>query len=162
MHDLVILFSLAMNTFVKSAEPECRGHKTKSVQHQSRIRAFIDDLTVTTESVSGCQWILQGLEKLMEWARMCFKPAESRSMVLGKWNMDDKFKFSIAGETIPSITEKPLMSLGKVFDSTLKDTASIRSTCDELDGWLKSVDWSGLPGKFKAWLYPHGILHRIL
>lgn len=26
----------------------------------------MDDLTVTIESVSGCRWILQGLEKLME------------------------------------------------------------------------------------------------
>lgn len=38
--------------------------------------------------------------------------------------MDDKFRFSIAGITIPSITEKPVKSLGKVFDSTLRDAAS--------------------------------------
>ncbi|XP_061896514.1 uncharacterized protein LOC133645675 [Entelurus aequoreus] len=53
-------------------------------------------------------------------------------------------------------------SLGKVFDCSLRDTTSIQSTCAELDGWLKSVDKSGLPGKFKAWIYQHGILPRIL
>lgn len=83
----------------------------------------MDDLTVTTESVAGCQWILQGLEKLMEWAQMHFKPA--------------KFWFRITGTAIPTITVK---SLGKVFDNSLRDIASIQLTCTELDAWLKSVD----------------------
>ncbi|KAJ8011883.1 hypothetical protein DPEC_G00062910 [Dallia pectoralis] len=122
----------------------------------------MDDLTVNTESVPGCRWILKGLEKLMERGRMRFKPAKSRSMVLRRGKVDDNFQFSVAGATIPTVTEKPVKSLGKVFDSTLRDPESIRSTCTELDKWLNSVDRSGLPGKFKGWLYQHGILPRIL
>lgn len=76
----MILFALAMNMLVKSAEPECRGPKTKTGIRQPPIRAFMDDLTVTTESVPGCRWILQGLEKLTIWARMLFKPEKSRSL----------------------------------------------------------------------------------
>ncbi|KAL7853133.1 hypothetical protein SRHO_G00189180 [Serrasalmus rhombeus] len=34
---------------------------------------------------------------------------------------------------------------------------SIQSTCAELDGWLKSVDKSRLPRKFKAWVYHHDV-----
>lgn len=56
---------------------------------------------------------------------MCFKLAKSRSMVLRKGKVEDKFQFSVAGETIPSITEKPAKSLGNVFDSMLKVAASI-------------------------------------
>ncbi|KAJ3592260.1 hypothetical protein NHX12_007388 [Muraenolepis orangiensis] len=152
----VTLFSLAMNMLTKSAEPECRGPRTNSGQRQPP-RAFMDDLTVMTESVPGCWSILKGLEELVEWARMRFKPAKSRSMVLRKGKVVDKFRFYIADTAIPSISEKPVKSLGKVFDTT-----SIQSTCSELDGWLKSVDKSGLPGKFKAWVYQHGILPRIL
>ncbi|XP_061925310.1 uncharacterized protein LOC133664585 [Entelurus aequoreus] len=158
----VTLFSLAMNMLTKSAEPECRGPRTNSGQRQPPIRAFMDDLTVMTESVPGCRWILKGLEKLVEWARMRFKPAKSRSMVLKKGKVEDKFRFNITGTAIPTISEKPVKSLGKVFDCSLRDTTSIQSTCAELDGWLKSVDKSGLPGKFKAWIYQHGILPRIL
>lgn len=44
----VILFALAMNMLVNSAEPECRGLKSKSGIRQPPIRAFMDDLTVTT------------------------------------------------------------------------------------------------------------------
>ncbi|KAJ3594798.1 hypothetical protein NHX12_004104 [Muraenolepis orangiensis] len=158
----VTLFSLAMNMLTKSAEPECRGPRTNSGQRQPPIRAFMDDLTVMTESVPGCRWILKGLEELVEWARMRFKPAKSRSMVLRKGKVVDKFRFNIADTAIPSISEKPVKSLGKVFDCSLRDTTSIQSTCTELDGWLKSVDKSGLPGKFKAWVYQHAILPRIL
>ena len=31
-----------------------------------------------------------------------------------------------------------------------------------MDDWLKAVDKSGLPGKYKAWIYQHGILPRLL
>lgn len=65
----------------------------------------MDDLTVTTESVPGCRWILKGLEKMMVWARMSFKPAKSRSMVLRKGKVEDKFRFNIAGAAIPTISE---------------------------------------------------------
>lgn len=57
----VILFDLAMNMLVKSAEPECRGPKSKSGIRQPPIRAFMDDLTTTTVSVPGCRCILKAL-----------------------------------------------------------------------------------------------------
>ncbi|XP_075313231.1 uncharacterized protein LOC142373743 [Odontesthes bonariensis] len=158
----VTLFALAMNMLVKSAEPECRGPITKSGIRQPPIRAFMDDLTVTTTSVPGCRWILQGLEKLTTWARMRFKPEKSRSLVLKGGKVTDRFSFFLGGSQIPSVTEKPVKSLGKIFDCSLKDTASIRATNEQLDGWLTAVDKSGLPGKFKAWVYQHGILPRIL
>ncbi|KAK3535558.1 hypothetical protein QTP70_016829, partial [Hemibagrus guttatus] len=59
-------------------------------------------------------------------------------------------------------TFHPSQSLGKTFDCTLKESASIRATNQELDRWLMAVYKSGLLGKFKAWIYQHGILPRIL
>ncbi|XP_035990671.1 uncharacterized protein LOC118562404 [Fundulus heteroclitus] len=158
----VVLFSLAMNMVVKSAEVECRGPLTKSGVRQPPIRAYMDDLTVTTASVPGCRWILHGLEKLISWARMSFNPSKSRSMVLKKGKVMDKFRFSISGTVIPTITEQPVKSLGKLFDSTLKDSVAIQKASLELGAWLTKVDKSGLPGRFKAWIYQHSILPRIL
>lgn len=119
-------------------------------------------LTVTTTSVPGGRWILQGLEKLISWARMSFKPVKSRAMVLKKGKVTDKFCFLLDGTTIPSITEKPVKSLGKVFDCSLSDTAAIQTTIKELETWLSAVDKSGLPGRFKAWTYQHSVLPRVL
>ncbi|XP_057679566.1 uncharacterized protein LOC130908003 [Corythoichthys intestinalis] len=158
----VVLFALAMNMVVKAAEVECRGPLSRSGVRQPPIRAYMDDLTITTTSVPGSRWILQGLERLIGWARMSFKPAKSRSMVLKRGKVVDKFRFSISGTVIPSITEQPVKSLGKLFDSSLKDSAAIRRSTEELGGWLGKVDKSGLPGRFKAWIYQHSILPRIL
>nr|XP_014269084.2 uncharacterized protein LOC106676625 [Maylandia zebra] len=158
----VTLFALAMNMVVKAAEVECRGPLTRSGVRQPPIRAYMDDLTITTSSVPGCRWILQGLERLISWARMSFKPSKSRSMVLKKGKVTDKFRFSISGTIIPSITEQPVKSLGKLFDSSLKDSTAIQKANEELGAWLIKVDKSGLPGRFKAWIYQHSILPRIL
>ena len=125
-----MLFALAMNMLVKSAEPKCRGPKTKSGIHRPPIRAFMDDLTVTTVSVSGCRWILQGLERLTIWAWMCFKPEKSRSLVLKRGKVINRFHLSLGGTCITSVTEKPVKSLGKTFDCPLKDATSMKATND--------------------------------
>lgn len=73
-----ILFALVMNMLVKSANVEVhgRGPLTKSFIKQLPIRVFTDDLTVTTTSGQGNRWICKGLEELITWARMSFKPAK--------------------------------------------------------------------------------------
>lgn len=146
----VILFALAMNMIIKSAEVECRGPLTKSGVRQPPIRAFMDDLTATTTSVLGSRWILQGLEKFIAWARMSFKSAKSRSLGLKKGKVTDRHRFSLAGASIPSIAEQPVKSHGKVFECSLKDLTSIQRTSKELEGWLRCVKSSSLPGTFKA------------
>ena len=50
------LFSLAMNMIIKSAEVEYRGPRAKSGIWQPSLRAYMDDITVTTSSVMGCKW----------------------------------------------------------------------------------------------------------
>ncbi len=158
----VSLFALAMNMLVKSAEVECIGPLSRPGARQPPIRAFMDDLTVTTTSVPGRRWLLQGLERLITWARMSFKPAKSRSLVLKKGKVTDRFRFTLGDTQIPSVSEKPVKSLGKLFTGNLKDTAARQGTSDDLDMWLSAVDKSGLLGKFKAWMYQHGILPRLL
>ena len=100
----------------------------------------MDDLTITTTSVPECRWILQGLERLMTSARMSFKPS--------KWKVINKLRFSISGTVIPTITEQPVKSLGKLFDSNLRDSAAIQKSTTELGTWVAKVDKSGLPGRF--------------
>lgn len=74
----------------------------------------------------------------------------------------DHFRFSLGNTTIPSVSDKPVKSLGKLFTSNLKDTAARQETSDNLNLWLSAVDKSGLPGKFKALIYQHSILPRLL
>ena len=93
---------------------------------------------------------------------MRFKPGKSRSLVLQKGKIKSTARFTIACEFIPTVTEKPVKSLGKWFDSSTKDQAANKGIGGDLDDWLRKIDKSGLPSKFKAWLYQHAILLRIL
>lgn len=43
-----------------------------------------------------------------------------------------------------------------------KDCTAIQKTSQELKDWLSRVDKSGLPGRFKAWIYQNSILPQIL
>ena len=122
----------------------------------------MDDLTVTTTSVMGGRWLLKGLERNMTWARMYFKSVKSRSLVLKKGKVMEKVRFTVAAETIPTLSEKPIKSLGKTFNSSLKDTAAKQKAIKDLEEWLTKIDKSGLPGRFKAWLFQHAVLPRIL
>ena len=81
----------------------------------------MDDLTLTTTAVPGARWILQGLENIMAWARMSFKPAKSRSLVLKKGKVTVKICCRLGEHQVPSVTEKPMKSLGKVFNCSLND-----------------------------------------
>ena len=61
-----------------------------------------------------------------------------------------------------SIKDKPVKSQGKCFDHSLKDAVSIQETRDRLERWLNKINRSGLPGRFKAWIYQQVVLPKIL
>lgn len=64
---------------------------------------------------------------------MSFKPNKSRSIVLKRGKVVDKFYFQVDGIVIPSITEKPVRSLGKVFDCSLMDVTASQAIIKELE-----------------------------
>lgn len=117
-----------MNMLVKKAEVEYRRPLSRSGIGQSPIRASMDDLTVTSASVASCRR---------------FTPAKSEALIPRKGNVEDRFCFQVDWFVIPLLTEKTVKSLGKTFDSTLTDSATVQSTQQELKHWL-------CPGKCKA------------
>ena len=58
----VILFMAAMNLLVKSVERKTRGPQMESAVKQPLIRAFMDEMTITTKSVTEARWTLEELE----------------------------------------------------------------------------------------------------
>lgn len=94
--------------------------------------------------------MLQDLEQLFSLSRMKFKPTESRSLVLKKGEVQDRFRFKIDVELISTVIEHPVKSLGKWFRSSLKDKKSVVEMWSRCEEWMTAVDMSGLPGKYKA------------
>ena len=68
----------------------------------------------------------------------------------------------MGGVPIPSVSENPVTSQGKIFNCMLRDTAGVQSTSVELKAWLTAVDKSGVSGKLKPEIYQHGVLSRLL
>lgn len=93
----------------------------------------------TSELVSGSMLNLQGWKTLTVWAHLRLKLSMSRLMMLWKWKMVGKFWFSTTGITTPIINEKPVKSLGMVFNSTLRDATSINSIYNEETRLLQTL-----------------------
>ena len=61
---------------------------------------------------------------------MKFKPAKSRSLLLVKGKLDDEARFIVGGQAIPTISEEPVKSLGRWYDSSMKDTKQAQAVID--------------------------------
>ena len=153
---------MGMNLLNKAASRETRGPKTDSGERLTPNRVFIDDLTITTQTHIQARWVLSALEDTATWARMKFKPDKSRSLIIRKGQQTERFKLSIQGENIPTIKDNPVKCLGKWFDDNLNDKANVQRIQTQLQDGMQIIDKSGLPGKFKAWLFQHGLLPRLM
>ena len=61
----VILFGATMNLLVKCVEKQSRGPTTKSGIRLPPMRAFMDNMTVTTKSVEEGRQMLEGLDHIL-------------------------------------------------------------------------------------------------
>ena len=123
-------------------------------------RGFMDDLTITTHIQA--RRVLGAMEETATWARMKFKPAKSRCLVIKKGKVTQRFTLKIQGEQIQSIVNNPIKCLGKWYDCTLKDVNNSRQLERDPTEKLVNINKTGLPGKFKAWIFQHGLLTRLI
>ena len=151
-----------MNLIIRAAERETRGPKTVSGIRLTTNRGFMDDLTIFTESHIQARWILQALEDTVSWARMKFKPNKSRCLIIRKGQVTDKFPLRIQEEVIPSLKKHPIKCLGKWFDASLKDHNNVNRLRQQVKDGMQTIDKTQLPGKYKAWMYQHGLLPRLI
>ncbi|XP_060574030.1 uncharacterized protein LOC132731786 [Ruditapes philippinarum] len=69
---------------------------------------------------------------------------------------------TIQGEDIPSQSNNPVKCLGKWFDASLSDKSSQARLQQQAEEGLRRIDKCDLPGKFKAWVYQHNLLPRLV
>lgn len=93
---------------------------------------------------------------------MQFKPTNTRTLVLKGGNVNESFRFKITGTIIPSLKEKRVKFLGKIFHANLKDSDFTQICFTGLELMLNQLDKTGLPGRFKAWIYQYAVLPKIL
>lgn len=82
----------------------------------------MDNLTITTATYVQARWVLETLDNVANWAKLSFK---SRILVIRRGRVTSKFGLQVQDEVIPSIEDNPIKCLGKWFNASLKDGASV-------------------------------------
>lgn len=93
---------------------------------------------------------------------MEFKPEKSRSLLLRKGHIEDRFRFRINDIIIPMVQERQVKSMGKWYKGDLNDKQCVREMIIQADTWMTSLEKSGVAGKDKAWGHKHGVLPRLI
>src|SRR4029079_17766207 len=125
------------------------------------LKAFMDDTTVIANSRSKAQQILNRLDSLIAWARMKFKPEKSRSLSLNKGKISEKVKFEVGGQTIPTVSEAPVKSLGRWYNCSLKDTEQGKIVKEQAENGLTIINKTKLQGKFKVWILQFMLIRKL-
>ena len=84
------------------------------------MKAFMDDVTVISESKSHMENLLKRLQELFNWAVMKVKPYKSCSLSIIKGKCQE-IKFAINNNVIPTIREKSVKYLGRCYSLPLID-----------------------------------------
>ena len=125
-------------------------------------RGFMDDLTLTTATHVQARWMLADPD------RCCFMDGDE---VQGSKIQIPRHQEGIDNREVQALLTEPRDSihsgksnqvLGKCFDASLHDRDNVRKLERQVEDGLKKSDCCGLPGKFKAWLYQHALLPRLI
>lgn len=156
-----LAFTLAMEVIIRASRWVVGGQRIRPELRLPPVRAYMDDLTTLTTTKACTARLLGKLQENIELARMKIKPSKSRSISIVKGKLLDH-RFHIGEEPIPTISEKPVKSLGRWYDASLKDKEQVEQLRKEVASGLENIDRSLLPGKLKLWCMQYGLLPRLL
>ena len=155
----VIWFILVMEMVLQAT-----GFGKDHAKVRSPIKAFMDDVTLLTREKKVMANVMDDLNVLISWAKMKFNAKKSRSLTFRNGNQVQT-RFSIGGERIPTVKEKPVKSLGRLYAGSLTDRHQGVTIQKQAEDGLKIIDKTKLPGKYKPGAYSLGytrVLHDLL
>ena len=166
----IILFLSGINVIIEytlTSEANNFIHSSKACL--PLIRAFMDDLSLMSNSVSGTQQLLKKCTEALTWAGMSFRADKSRSIVIIKGRSMNTTPFKVNEPSsptdfscfIPAIQSNPIKFLGRVIDWSLSDRKSVKEMEDKLLSGLKVISKSSFKGSQKLWILQHLLIPKI-
>ena len=133
------------------------------------LRAFMDDLSLMSSTVSGAQTLLSRCITAVNWAGLEFRADKSCSIVIVKGRSMNTTPFSVSKASdqpdvsswIPSIHSRPIKFLGRIIDGSISDRNSSAELTDKLLVGLRVIDKSHFTGTQKLWILQHLLIPRI-
>ncbi|GFO49777.1 reverse transcriptase [Plakobranchus ocellatus] len=157
-----ILFEMAMEVILKAAESSACPANLGGGCSMPPLKSFMDDTTIICSKEDETRCMLTRLDVLMSWCRMEFKPKKSHSLSIRKGKVDETMTFTVAGQPIPTVSQEPVKSLGRWYDSSMKDTRGGAETLELASESLVAINKCGLQGKFKIWCLQFMLIPRLL
>ena len=81
---------------------------------------------------------------------MKFKQKKSRSLSVRKGKIDATTIFTVASQQIPTVSQEPVNSLGRWYDSSMKGAKRGLETAELATEGLLAINRCGLQGKLKV------------
>ena len=106
-----------------------------------------DTIVICSNEAETCR-MLEHLDGLMSW--MNIKPKKSPSLSATKGKTDAATSFTMAKKQIPSVSEEPVKSLGRWYDSSRKDAKRGHETEELATESLLAINRCGLQCEFKV------------
>jgi len=79
-----LAFTMAMEIIITASKLVVGGEKCQDGMHLTPIRAYMDDMTLVTATVSCMKRILERLNENLKWAGMKIKANEYRSISISR------------------------------------------------------------------------------
>ena len=166
----IILFLSGINVIIEhtlTSEANNFIHSSKACL--PLIRAFMDDLSLMSNSVSGTQQLLKKCTEALTWAGMSFRADKSRSIVIIKGRSMNSTPFNVNEPSsptdfscfIPAIQSNPIKFLGRVIDWSLSDRKCVKEMEDKLLSGLNVISKSSFKGSQKLWILQHLLIPKI-
>ncbi|GFO03430.1 reverse transcriptase [Plakobranchus ocellatus] len=135
---------MAMEIILKAPEGSAGPASLGGGCSMPPLKAFMDDTTIICSKEDETRRILTRLDVLMSWCRVEFKPKKSRSLSIRKGKLDEATSFTIEEQQIPTVSQEPVMSLGRWYDSSMKDTRRGAETLELASESLLAIYKCGL------------------
>ncbi|GFN94967.1 reverse transcriptase [Plakobranchus ocellatus] len=157
-----ILFVMAMKVILKAAEGSAGPASLGGGFSMLPLKAFMVGTTIICSKEDETRRMLTLLDDLMSWRRMEFKPKKSRSLSIRRGKVDKAMTFTVEEQQIPTVSQEPVKSLGRWYDSSMKDTRRGAETLELASESLLAINKCGLQGKFKIWCLQFMLIPKLL
>ena len=165
----IIIFLAGMNIildyFLQVKVPKFTTNNTELLL----LRAFMNDLSLMSSTVSGTQTLLYQCTTALAWADLGFRAYKSRSIVIIKGRSMNTTPFFVSKATdqpepssfTPSIRSILVKFLGCIIDGSLSDRNSLVELADTILAGLRIIDKSHFTGTQKLWNLQYLFFPRI-
>ena len=138
-----VLFVLAMEVLIRGAQPCFPEVSALPGRPQPALRAFMDDITILSQSSEITERGLARLQELVKWMGMKFKAKKCRSLSIKRGRVTQQL-YNVNEERIPTLKEEPVKSLGRQYQCSLNDKSKGREMQEQVQEMLDVIDKTGL------------------